>query len=101
MDMLAMYWNSLLLPSLFIPRQIGRMPDIEDIPLICTLAITIQLVINLVKPALQLNVRRNNKGKGFCEKSDFMVIGEENIAIGNGFLRDNFVMKKKLLLDQM
>jgi hypothetical protein len=41
-----------------------------DIPLIFTLVITIEQLFNFVKPAMQMNTSRNNKRKGFCEKSD-------------------------------
>jgi len=43
--------------------------------------------------ALQLNVNRYNKAKGFYEKLGFKVICEEDIDIGNGYLMNDYVME--------
>ena len=43
--------------------------------------------------ALQLNVNRYNKAKGFYEKLGFKVIGEEDIDIGNGYLMNDYIME--------
>ena len=60
----------------------------------------IDQVIKAIKPrgatALQLNVNRQNNAKGFYERSGFMVIGQEDIDIGNGYFMNDYVMEKKL-----
>lgn len=43
--------------------------------------------------ALQLNVNRYNKAKGFYERLGFTVISEEDIDIGNGYLMNDYVME--------
>ena len=57
-------------------------------------------VIAAVKPkgttTLRLNVNRFNKAKSFYERLGFVVIGEEAIDIGNGFVMDDYVMEMKL-----
>ncbi len=46
---------------------------------------------------LQLNVNRyNTKAISFYQKTGFTITKEENIAIGNGFLMEDFVMTKLL-----
>jgi ribosomal protein S18 acetylase RimI-like enzyme len=47
--------------------------------------------------SLLLNVNRENKAISFYQKLGFKIIGEENIAIGNGFLMEDYVMEKKLI----
>ena len=46
--------------------------------------------------ALQLNVNRYNKAKGFYEKLGFNVIGEEDIDIGKGYLMNDYIMELSL-----
>jgi diamine N-acetyltransferase len=46
--------------------------------------------------ALQLQVNRNNKAKGFYEKIGFVAIEEADFDIGNGFFMNDYVMEKKL-----
>ncbi|HEV8284316.1 MAG TPA: GNAT family N-acetyltransferase [Chitinophagaceae bacterium] len=46
--------------------------------------------------ALQLQVNRNNKAKGFYEKLGFIVIDYQEFDIGHGHVMDDFVMEKKL-----
>ena len=46
--------------------------------------------------ALQLNVNRYNKAKGFYERLGFKVIGEEDIDIGNGYLMNDYIMELSL-----
>ncbi len=45
---------------------------------------------------LHLNVNRYNNAKGFYEKMGFAVISEEDIAIGNGYFMNDFVMELPL-----
>lgn len=62
---------------------------------------TIQQIIADIHPrgatALRLNVNRHNKAKSFYEKLGFVIIKEEKIDIGNGYVMDDFVMEKPLL----
>jgi ribosomal protein S18 acetylase RimI-like enzyme len=46
--------------------------------------------------AIQLNVNRNNPAKSFYEKYGFSVTGEEDIAIGEGYFMNDFVMEKPI-----
>lgn len=46
--------------------------------------------------ALLLNVNRFNSALGFYKKIGFEVMDEVNIEIGNGYLMEDYVMKKKL-----
>ena len=50
---------------------------------------------------LQLNVNRNNVARHFYERLGFEVVGEEDINIGNGFFMNDYIMEKKLGLQQM
>ena len=45
---------------------------------------------------MHLNVNRFNKARSFYEKMGYMVIKEEDVDIGNGYLMNDFVMEKKL-----
>ncbi|MGG7036619.1 MAG: GNAT family N-acetyltransferase [Flavobacterium sp.] len=47
--------------------------------------------------ALILNVNRFNEARYFYEKLGFEVLFEEDIAIGNGYLMEDFVMGKKIV----
>jgi len=46
---------------------------------------------------LELNVNKYNKAKTFYEKNGFDIFREEVLDIGNGFVMDDFVMRKSLL----
>lgn len=54
-------------------------------------------VVNLAKrnggKSLELNVNKNNKAKDFYIKSGFKIKESVTIAIGNGFVMDDFVME--------
>ena len=54
-------------------------------------------IIKDIKPTgaskLQLNVNRNNRAINFYEKYGFKKIGEEDIAIGEGYFMNDFVME--------
>ena len=43
--------------------------------------------------ALQLNVNRHNKARGFYEKMGFSILKEELIDIGSGYFMDDYVME--------
>ncbi len=45
---------------------------------------------------LQLNVNKNNRAVSFYQKMGFEILKEENIAIGNGFWMEDFVMQKNI-----
>jgi diamine N-acetyltransferase len=57
-------------------------------------------VIHDVKPQggkiIQLNVNRHNRAKAFYEKNGFKVVGEEDIAIGEGYFMNDYVMEKSI-----
>jgi diamine N-acetyltransferase len=46
--------------------------------------------------AMQLNVNRHNRAKSFYERYGFKIVGEEDIAIGEGYFMNDYVMEKKL-----
>ncbi|MWB94167.1 GNAT family N-acetyltransferase [Flavobacterium sp. GA093] len=48
--------------------------------------------------ALLLNVNRFNSALGFYKKIGFEIVDEVNIDIGNGYLMEDYVMEKKLIL---
>lgn len=47
--------------------------------------------------ALLLNVNRYNAAAGFYEKVGFRIIAQEDIAIGEGYLMEDFVMQKDIV----
>jgi len=49
--------------------------------------------------ALQLQVNRDNKAKSFYEKLGFVVIDYQDFDIGNGHFMNDYVMEKKLAID--
>jgi ribosomal protein S18 acetylase RimI-like enzyme len=57
-------------------------------------------IIEEIKPTgatkLRLNVNRQNRAKGFYERYGFAVIGEEDIAIGEGYFMNDFIMEKSI-----
>jgi ribosomal protein S18 acetylase RimI-like enzyme len=57
-------------------------------------------IINRVKAngatSIQLNVKRDNKAKGFYEKLGFSILKEEDIDIGNGYFMRDYVMSKAI-----
>lgn len=46
--------------------------------------------------SLILNVNRYNKAQEFYQKTGFVIQKEEDIAIGNGYLMEDFVMEKSI-----
>jgi GNAT superfamily N-acetyltransferase len=60
----------------------------------------INYIIDEIKPkgatALQLDVNRQNKARGFYEKLGFKVIAEKDTDIGNGYLMTDYVMEMNL-----
>lgn len=45
---------------------------------------------------LQLNVNRHNRAKTFYERYGFTVVGNEDIAIGEGYFMNDYVMEKEI-----
>lgn len=60
----------------------------------------LQEVVDQVKDRgahmLELNVNRLNKAKFFYEKQGFSIFQEKKTDIGNGFIMDDYVMRKPL-----
>lgn len=46
--------------------------------------------------AVRLNVNRNNPARNFYERLGFVIVGDEDIAIGEGYFMNDFIMEKKL-----
>jgi len=63
----------------------------------------IEYIINEIKQkgatALQLQVYRQNKARNFYEKLGFAIIEEKDFDIGQGFFMNDYVMEKKLTID--
>jgi diamine N-acetyltransferase len=55
-----------------------------------------KLAIENNSELLSLNVNRFNKALSFYNKQGFEIVAEENIAIGNGYLMEDFRMEKKI-----
>lgn len=53
-------------------------------------------VKSLGATSILLNVNRQNPAKVFYEKYGFRVTGEEDIAIGEGYFMNDFIMKKDI-----
>jgi diamine N-acetyltransferase len=57
----------------------------------------INYIIDIIKPhnakALQLQVNRFNKAKGFYEKLGFTIIETADFDIGNGYVMNDYVME--------
>ena len=60
--------------------------------------ILLNFIIDDIKPApariLELNVNRYNTALGFYQRSGFVITGEEDIDIGNGYFMNDYVMEK-------
>lgn len=55
-----------------------------------------ELSIQSEMEGLLLNVNRYNKAVDFYKAIDFIILFEENIDIGNGYMMEDFVMKLEL-----
>ncbi|MEO6219291.1 MAG: GNAT family N-acetyltransferase [Ginsengibacter sp.] len=57
----------------------------------------LEYIINTIRSlgatSLELNVNRNNKARKFYERLGFIVTGEENIDIGEGFFMNDYAMR--------
>jgi GNAT superfamily N-acetyltransferase len=53
-------------------------------------------VLRVGAKSLQLNVNRNNPAKSFYEKCGFKIVGNEDIAIGEGYFMNDYVMEKEI-----
>jgi len=52
------------------------------------------------KTVLELNVNRHNPAIGFYEKQGFTIAYEEDIAIGEGYFMNDYVMRKTLVTNK-
>jgi ribosomal protein S18 acetylase RimI-like enzyme len=57
-------------------------------------------IIAAIRPSgtaiLELNVNRHNKAKDFYIRQGFRVVREEDIAIGNGYFMNDYVMQRSI-----
>lgn len=62
--------------------------------------LVIEQIINNIRQEgariLRLNVNRHNKAREFYEKLGFHSVKEEDVAIGNGYFMNDYVMEKEL-----
>lgn len=60
-------------------------------------AMILQFIFDDIRPEgavrLQLNVNRYNKARQFYEKMGFVVVKEEDVAIGNNYFMNDYVME--------
>jgi diamine N-acetyltransferase len=60
----------------------------------------LQFIFSVIGPegatVLRLNVNRFNKARQFYEKLGFRVVGEEDIAIGNDYFMNDYIMEAAL-----
>ena len=54
------------------------------------------LAVDAKSERLSLNVNRHNAAQFFYKKLGFEIVGEEDIAIGNGYLMEDYIMEKLL-----
>jgi GNAT superfamily N-acetyltransferase len=71
-------------------------------PLVQGKGIGKELLIKIIQEAknsnasvIRLNVNRQNPAKNFYERSGFVIVGQEDIAIGEGYFMNDYVMEKK------
>ena len=57
-------------------------------------------IISLGATTLRLNMNRKNKAKLFYERNGFTIIKEEDVDIGNNYFMNDFVMEKKLVVEE-
>lgn len=57
-----------------------------------------KLAVENGSAALSLNVNRFNKALSFYQKIGFEIIAEENIKIGHGYLMEDFMMEKTVVV---
>jgi len=74
-----------------IPNQQGKGLGENLIRFICDIAKNKKIT------QIELNVNRYNKAIKFYLKQDFKIIKEENIEIGNGYLMEDYVMRKIII----
>ena len=53
-------------------------------------------VRSLGAKTLRLNMNRHNKAKAFYERNGFIIVGEEDVDIGNNYYMNDYVMEKPL-----
>jgi GNAT superfamily N-acetyltransferase len=57
----------------------------------------LQFIFEMIRPEgatkLRLNVNRYNKARQFYEKMGFTLVKEEDVAIGNGYFMNDYVME--------
>ena len=57
----------------------------------------LQYIFSDIRPAggkkLRLNVNRNNKAQQFYERMGFVVIGEEDVPLGNDVFMNDYIME--------
>jgi len=56
----------------------------------------IQVAKNNNTSVIRLNVNRHNPAKNFYERYGFIIVGQEDIAIGEGYFMNDYVMEKKI-----
>ena len=57
----------------------------------------VQYIFGDIRPAggkkLRLNVNRNNKARQFYERMGFVVVGEEDVPVGNNVFMEDYIME--------
>lgn len=90
-------WGALDEPGVYKLHKLYVLPGQQGKGLGRTL---LQYIFEAIRPfgatVLRLNVNRHNKARQFYERMGFAVVKEEDVAIGNGYFMNDFVMEVRV-----
>ena len=61
------------------------------------LSFIIEDIVSQGARTLRLNMNKHNKARQFYEKNGFIIMGEEDIDIGNNYFMNDYLMEKNLV----
>ena len=87
-------WGTLPEPGIFKLHKLYVLPGRQGKGLGKTM---LQFIFDAIRPdgatRLRLNVNRHNNARQFYEKMGFVVVKEEDVAIGNNYFMNDYVME--------
>ena len=90
-------WSPTGTPGVFKLHKIYFMPGQQGKGLGRSL---LQFIFGAIRPegakVLRLNVNRFNKARQFYERMGFVVVGEEDVPIGNSYFMNDYIMEAKV-----
>ncbi|HEY4061210.1 MAG TPA: GNAT family N-acetyltransferase [Puia sp.] len=90
-------WSALSEPGVYKLHKLYVLPGRQGKGLGKTI---LQFIFEAIRPegavTLRLNVNRYNRARQFYEKMGFVVVKEEDVAIGNNYFMNDFVMEVKV-----